>query len=128
MPHLLKRMLPIVILFGLLASAEADDASFSGVWTGTGTQGEQSWSIRVTFGPDRVRIDYPSLACGGIWQPASADPGPGRATYHERLEYGLDVCAADGFVRLRKTRSGIDYEWSRSPGAQVEATASLRPE
>ena len=128
MPNVLKPLCLMILVLCLPAGAEADDAPFSGIWTGTGTQGEQSWSIRVTFGPDRVRIDYPSLACGGIWQPASGDPGPGKANYHERLEYGLDACAADGFVRLRKTRSGIDYEWSRSPGAQVEATASLRPE
>jgi len=128
MLNTLKSLLLFSLVLGFPAAAWADDASLSGVWTGTGIQGEQSWSIRVTFGPKRVQIDYPSLACGGIWQPASGDPGPGRANYHERLEYGLDACAADGFVRLRKTLSGIDYEWSRSQSAPVEATASLTRE
>ncbi|MEX3007069.1 hypothetical protein [Hoeflea sp. TYP-13] len=130
MPDFVKRLLPIVFLLDLLSGAAADDASpFSGVWTGTGFQGEHSWSMRVTFAPEEVRIEYPSLECGGTWVPASRNSKhEGEAFFHERLEYGHQACFADGFVRIRTTPSGIDYEWSRSAGSLVEATASLRRE
>lgn len=130
MPNILKRLSPIIVLFAFLASAAADDgAPFAGVWTGTGIQGEYTWSMRVTFAPDGVRIDYPSLECGGTWEPASLDAGKeGEAHFHERLEYGHHACHADGFVRIRTTPSGIEYEWSRSVGSPVEATASLQLE
>ena len=85
--------------------------------------------MRVTFTSDEVRIDYPSLECGGTWEPASIDPAPeGSVHFHERLEYGHHACIPDGFVRLRISPSGIDYEWSRSANDPVEATASLRRE
>lgn len=130
MPSFLMRLAPVfLVLVGSLTAALADNtASLTGVWAGTGVQGEHTWSMRVTFTPDRIRIEYPSLECGGTWEPASHDGGKENEVYfHERLEYGHHACHADGFVKIKITPSGMAYEWSRAVGSAVEATALLQP-
>src|SRR5689334_13557154 len=51
------------------ADRNAADSALDGVWTGTGNQGGNSWTIRLTLGDPQPAIEYPSLRCGGRWEP-----------------------------------------------------------
>ena len=133
MPNALRRTLcvaapiGIALIFGTAAADDLLDPSLTGTWVGTGQQGEHSWPMKVTFGDDHAKVEYPSLGCGGRWEPQTDSNVPGVVgQFNEKLEYGHDGCIDDGAVRIRAAPDGLNFDWAPAVGAQVEATAKLR--
>jgi hypothetical protein len=108
------------------ASDDPALVAFLGVWEGVGRQEGSTWEMRLTVTRAGVRVDYPSLDCGGEWiaRPPSPPAEPG---FIERLTYGHARCVDNGFATLALAEDGaLLFRWSRAPGAAVEATARLK--
>lgn len=103
--------LACVLLGWLPAGAwSADPAGSYGVWSGMLTevivagQRYSRYEVAVTLAPNRSRIDYESLGCGGELRLVRKS---GRLLqFRDELEYGQDVCASGGRTELYILDSG----------------------
>jgi hypothetical protein len=88
----------------------ASAADIFRLWHGVGIQGEQSeWSTQVDLRKPVPTVIYPSLKCGGVWQPLGVQNGVHK--YREVIDVGRDICI-DSYVRvylLTKKRMAIVY-------------------
>lgn len=107
---MIKRRL--LILCGLLPvfSTTALAADIVRLWHGVGIQGTQGeWSTEVDLTKPIPKVIYPSLKCGGVWQPLGVQNGV--YEFREVIDVGRDICI-DGYVRvylLNKKRMAIVY-------------------
>jgi hypothetical protein len=95
----------------LLAFAPtAFSADIFRLWHGVGIQGAQGeWSTEVDLRKTVPTVIYPSLKCGGVWQPLGVQNGVHE--FREVIDVGRDICI-DGYVRvylLNKKRMAIEY-------------------
>ncbi len=126
MPDIVKRLSPVALLIGLATgpAMAQNPLVLDGLFAGTGQQGEHSWSMRTTTDADGTRVDYPSLGCGGTWEPM--DSGSDAALrFRERLTYGHENCIDNGVVTLKSHPDGLDYQWAPTAEAAAEATGLL---
>ncbi len=67
-----------------------------GTWSGEGDQPDAltqtKWKVNFSYEPATgiLKVDYPSLGCGGEWTLVSSDNAS--ATFTENLSYGFDKC------------------------------------
>jgi hypothetical protein len=87
------------------------------LWHGVGIQGSQGeWSTEVDLRKPIPTVIYPSLKCGGVWQPVSVQNGV--YEFREVIDIGRDICI-DGYVRvylLNKKRLAIVYYQFKGDG------------
>lgn len=98
-----------------------------GQWTGSVTQQSSStpYSIKLKYGNGFIEVDYPELACGGVWEFASKVK-ENTWLLTERLTYGADRCVDGGEVLLALLRHGVvRYEWASASGKDAEGWAEL---
>lgn len=106
-----------MLWFGLvlLAAAPAGAKDPEGNWVGNGYQIERgrlasSWTIRIRAAANgELRIDYPSLGCGGVLRRSGVHEG--RTEYRESLTYGTDRCIDRGTVGLTERAGRLFFYW-----------------
>lgn len=107
----------------LLASSALAGDGFSarnaGEWRGVGVQAcSESWVVHVKMGPDLVRVDYPALRCGGIWE-YGVELG-NLLSLTERLEFGQDLCFDNSRVVLEgASNSHLAATWYDKNDAEI---------
>jgi hypothetical protein len=100
--------LRLIMLCSMLLgfSPTAFAADILRLWHGVGIQGTQGeWSTEIDLTKPIPKVIYPSLKCGGVWQPL------GVYEFREVIDVGRDLCI-DGYVRvylLNKKRMAIVY-------------------
>lgn len=95
-------------------------------WTGTGVHGTEELPIELTTDADGIRVDYPSLGCGGDLVAAGLAEIIHAMHFTEKLNYGHDKCVDNATVRLRSTSEGLEYHWAPGPDALVERRGVLQ--
>lgn len=96
-----------------------------GEWSGWGTQKDNGgvWSLELSVKGKKVEVRYPSLDCGGKWEPTEA--GEGRASFVEKITDGPDRCTDGGTVVLMPARADVlSFVWFM-PDGEPMATAFL---
>ena len=84
---------------------------FVGTWEGEGHQDGQTWTMKLSIDEQSVSIEYPSLSCGGIWQPIDLR-NPGQLQFRENIQYGLGECINFGSVVLSRTNDNeMEFNW-----------------
>lgn len=127
------RLLPALVAAALLAPAALAQTAYPD-WLAPGSDyfghGIQDsgpgWTIRITVdGPDRIRIRYPSIPCGGTLTRAQTQPD--RAVFTETITENPQTCAQGGTVTLEPLLPGaLRYRWhDGTEGA--EGTVVLLP-
>jgi hypothetical protein len=113
----------LLMLFSCLAESESRQLieQFYGVWEGTGKQDNNSvWTIKVAIKPNKYRIDYPSLNCGGVLEFVKEIDKS--VMFKETLTYGVDKCINHGTTFLTiETKGKALFDWfypNGSPGAE----------
>jgi hypothetical protein len=93
-----------------VSSQNTQAADIFRLWHGVGIQGTQGdWSSEIDLTRLLPTVAYPSLKCGGTWEPLGVQNGV--YEFRELITYGRDVCI-DGYVRvylLNKKRMAIEY-------------------
>jgi uncharacterized protein YceK len=70
-------------------------------WVGIANQEDGSaWDIQLTFLPDKIMIEYPSLHCGGIVDPLNMSPDT--LIYIETIYHGKDNCMSGCKIVITK--------------------------
>ncbi len=118
------------VMLGAALGAPAQAQTSPGVWTGVGFQEQgagvqETWTVRIEVSASKVlKIDYPSLDCGGQLEPAGRD-GHVRL-WRERITYG--PCIDGGQVATYTKDGALFLMWTDNPkaGAGLNATAVLR--
>lgn len=128
-----RRLLLAIVLLLLLAPTLVPQSRrkpwLRGVWEGTGyqTDTESAWpmSLEVTRRQGRhvLTINYPSLKCGGRWQPLNI--GRRRATFKEVLEHGQSECLDNGRVIIQRINSTQLLYLYSNQGRKITASAIL---
>lgn len=103
-----------------------DAAWLEGTWSGSGTQYDGGkWTFKYVNANGEHKIDYPSVKCGGKWEPVSIKSK--EATFTEKITYGKD-CLSNGRVVVTKTSdSEINCKWYYV-GEIIGAEANLHKE
>ncbi|MEO6392925.1 MAG: hypothetical protein ABIP75_13840 [Pyrinomonadaceae bacterium] len=104
-----------------------NDATWlEGTWTGSGTQYDGGkWTFKYVNANGEHKIDYPSVKCGGKWEPVSIKSA--EATFTEKITYGKN-CINDGRVVVTKTDDGgLNCKWYYV-GDIIGAEANLHKE
>lgn len=97
-----------------------------GTWEGTGYQTDDAstWTMLLTAGRRRFRIQYPSLNCSGEWRLLHRNGNEAR--FRERISVGKVQCTDGGLVVVRKLNSRqIVYLFSNPGSRKVIASAVL---
>jgi hypothetical protein len=99
-----------------------DGAWLQGTWSGTGTQYDGgTWTFQYVASSGA--IEYPSVGCGGRWEPVSIKAN--EAVFTEKITHGKN-CLSDGRVVVTPTSDGaLDCKWYYV-GDIVGASATLR--
>jgi hypothetical protein len=107
---MIKLRLLILCSILLMFSTTAFATDIFRLWHGVGIQGTQSdWSTEIDLTKPIPKVIYPSLKCGGVWQPLGVQNEV--YEFREVIDVGRDICI-DGYVRvylLNKKRMAIIY-------------------
>ncbi len=98
----------------------------NGTWEGTGYQmdTESTWTIRLTVDRGKHTIEYPSLKCGGRWQPLRLTNWVGE--FRERISFGLEDCVNGGRVTIQRLNGRqVSFRFSYRGTNQISASAIL---
>lgn len=93
-----KIALILLIVFAQTANAQ----KLNGNWEGIGYQIDgQSWDIALNFeNKKNISINYPSLACSGIW--TLQEVNDGLSIFKEKITVGTEKCDQGCEVYLQK--------------------------
>lgn len=128
-----KTLAVLGLLLLLLSTAAAQGSSGSwlrGTWEGTGYQTDENttWQMKVTItrrrsGRRTIKIDYPSLNCGGRWKLISISQSSARL--REILDHGVEKCSDKGTVMLERKGAQLIFLYANAGSRQITASAVL---
>lgn len=68
-----------------------EPTEIKGKWFGTGYQIDgQTWEIALNYKKNKIKINYPTLACKGNWTLIYADNE--KTIFRETIKKGIDIC------------------------------------
>ena len=111
----------------LVAACSAHAQTPSGQWQGLALDVRadappETYPVRIRVEGEDVRVDYPTLACGGRLDRLGAIGDV--VEYRERLTYGLDKCLDGGRVALRPQGGKLLWYWTGAETSEPDVAAS----
>ena len=111
----------------LLAACFAHAQTPSGLWQGIALDVRanappETYPVRIRVEGEEVRVDYPTLACGGRLDRLRVVGD--FVEYRERLTYGLDKCIDGGRVALRPQGGRLLWYWTGEETSEPDVAAS----
>lgn len=117
------------LLFMLTLTSCVSTKWLSGKWNGTGVQiDKMSWRVELDAeNMKKIKIDYPSLACGGDWKIMTKSEN--LITFKENISYGVDKCdqGVEAFVKkISENEIEVTYYLRSYDPKNPIATAKLK--
>lgn len=102
MSHYLKYFTIMLVLVCTTAQAQhTEHAKIKGKWFGTGHQIDgQTWQIALHYKKNKIKINYPTLACKGNWTLINTDNE--KLVFKETIKKGTDNCDQGAEVHLHQ--------------------------
>lgn len=73
--------------------------------------------MKLSIDKHSVSVEYPSLFCGGIWQPTDLR-NPDQLKFQENIRYGPGLCVNYGSVVLSLINDNeMEFNWHYPGGA-----------
>jgi len=131
MSHYLKYFTIMLVLVCTTAQAQhTEHAKIKGKWFGTGHQIDgQTWQIALHYKKNKIKINYPTLACKGNWTLINTDNE--KLIFRETISKETDNCNQDAEVHLSqldKNRLKVVYYLRAYYPTQPIAEGILTPE
>jgi len=102
--NFIKLLITFIFISTLFVSCSST-RQLNGQWNGIGYQIDGSqWEVDLTVKNKEIKIDYPTLNCGGEWRIAKKMDG--EVEFKELILYGYNYCDQGVEVHAKKISKG----------------------